>query len=530
MRAILTYHSIDSSGSPISLDIRVFREHIQWFASGRVMVTGVRELLALPPEVDAIALTFDDGFSNFATDAWPLLDAHGLPSTLLIVSDHVGRVNDWDHGRHTAIPRLPLLDWETLGRLAASGVEIGSHGSSHAHLDRVASAQMEDEIAGSARRIEREIGVRPMLFGYPYGRPSHDCLPIVRANYRGAVTSTLRLLDEDEYPYLLPRIDTHYFRTPGAIERWGTTPFRYGLWVRQQARRVREMGVPGRSIRRAPVRTSGQPGEGQPARMPPPTRVGEAAASVTVVIPVLNEAHVLEGSVQRIREFLSHLDDWSWRVMIVDNGSTDGTREVARALASRCPDVDFCHLEKPGRGAALRHAWRLATSDVVCYTDVDLSTDLEALPRLLSSIRDEGYDVATGSRLKKGSHVVRSLKRDVVSRGYNHLLRLVLRTSCSDAQCGFKAVSQRVARTLVPQIRDDAWFFDSELLVLAERGGYRIQEVTITWIEDDDSRVKIIRTGWEDVKGIARLRWMFWRRGLRAFLRRLGPFRQSVVS
>ena len=542
MRAILTYHSIDASGSPISLDVRAFRRHVEWFASGRVEVTGVRELLALPPEVDAVALTFDDGFTNFASEAWPLLEEHGLPATLFVVTDHVGGVNRWDHGRLAAIPRLPLADWETLGRLATEGVQIGSHGCSHARLDRVDSAQLENEIAGSARKIGREIGIRPSLFGYPYGRPSHDCLPLVRAHYRGAVTTQLRLLDEDDYPFLLPRIDTWYLRAPGAIEQWGTTAFRRRLWVRQQARRVREMGRAGPSHRRVRARGSGQLGEGPPASLSVPTTGVSVAsphrratpaqppASVVVVIPVLNEAHVLERSVQRIREFLLRLDDWSWRVMIVDNGSTDATREVARALVSRYPDVDFCHLDRPGRGGALRYAWSQTTSDVVCYTDVDLSTDLEALPRLLSSIRDGGYDVATGSRLMKGSHVVRSLKREVVSRGYNHLLRFVLRTSSSDAQCGFKAVSQRVVCTLVPEIRDDAWFFDSELLVLAERRGYRIKEVAITWIEDDDSRVKIIRTGWEDLKGILRLRWMFWRQDLRSFLGRLRPSRQPLVS
>jgi peptidoglycan/xylan/chitin deacetylase (PgdA/CDA1 family) len=543
MRAILTYHSIDSSGSPISLDVGVFRRHVEWWASGHVMVTGVCELLALPPDVDAVALTFDDGFTNFASEAWPLLHEHGLPSTLFVVTDRVGDVNRWDHGRYTAIPRLPLVDWETIGRLAAGGVEIGSHGCTHARLDRVGPVQLENEIAGSASVIEREIGIRPVLFSYPYGRPSHDCLPIVRAHYRGAVTAELRLLDEDDDPFLLPRIDAWYLRAPGAIERWGTTAFRRRLWLRQQARRVHEMKKTDHGRRRARMQASGPLGAGPPARSTVSTTRavsvagshGRAAraqpsASVTVVIPVLNEAHVLERSVQRVREFLSGLDDWSWRVMIIDNGSTDGTREVARALASRYPDVDFCHLDKPGRGGALRHAWSRTSSDVVCYTDVDLSTDLEALPRLLSSIRDEGYDVATGSRLMKGSNVVRGLKRDVVSRGYNHLLRFVLRSSFSDAQCGFKAVSQGVVDTLVPQIRDDAWFFDSELLVLAERGGYRIKEVAITWIEDDDSRVKIIRTGWEDVKGILRLRWTFWRRDLGSFLGRLRSSRQPAVS
>jgi peptidoglycan/xylan/chitin deacetylase (PgdA/CDA1 family) len=519
MRAILTYHSIDASSSPISLDLQAFRRHVEWLASGQVMVTGVRELLTVPPEVDAVALTFDDGFANFASVAWPLLEEHGLPVTLFVVTDRVGDVNRWDHGRHQVIPSLPLADWDTLGRLATAGVEIGSHGRTHVHLNRVDAAQLENEIAGSASLIEREIGIRPTLFSYPYGRPSHDCLPIVRAHYRGAVTAKLRPLDEDDSPFLLPRIDTWYLRGSGALERWGTGAFRRRLWVRRQARKVVEKDGADRGHRRVRHEAPAVMREGSPG-----------PSSVAVVIPVLNEAHVLERSVQRVREVLSGLDDWSWRIMIVDNGSSDGTAEVAQALASRYPDIEFHRLHEPGRGGALRYAWSRSSSDVVCYTDVDLSTDLEALPRLLSPIRDEGYDVATGSRLMRGSHVVRSLKREVISRGYNHFLRFVLRTSCSDAQCGFKAVSRRAVGTLVPQVRDNAWFFDSELLVLAERRGYGIKEVTITWIEDDDSRVKIIRTGWEDVKGILRLRWMFWRQDLKSFLGRLRSSRQPVLS
>ena len=248
---------------------------------------------------------------------------------------------------------------------------------------------------------------------------------------------------------------------------------------------------------------------------------------VDVVIPVLNEAHVLAESVATVRAFLETCPEARWRVAVVDNGSTDGTREVARRLEEAHDDVDFYHLDEAGRGRALRYAWRKSDADVVCYMDVDLSTDLGALPELVAAVTAEGYDVAVGSRLLPESETVRSRKREVISRVYNGILKLVLRTSFSDAQCGFKAVSREVVERLVPQVRDDSWFFDTELLVLAERQGYRIKDMAVVWVEDDDSRVKILRTGWEDLKGVFRLRRKFWRDGLRA---RLGSVSADSAS
>jgi glycosyltransferase involved in cell wall biosynthesis len=232
---------------------------------------------------------------------------------------------------------------------------------------------------------------------------------------------------------------------------------------------------------------------------------------VDVVIPVLNEAHVLEQSVVTLRHFLQAKLPHRWRIVIVDNGSTDGTHDVARGLSDHFPDVTFLHLHQRGRGRALRHAWTSSTADVVCYTDVDLSTELAALPKLIDAILQEGYDVATGSRLMRESRTTRSLKREVISRGYNLLVKAVLFTSFSDAQCGFKAVSRRVVNEIIPQIRDQGWFFDTELLVLAEKHGYRVRDIPVLWIEDNDSRVKILRTAWDDIKGVFRLRWTLLR-------------------
>jgi glycosyltransferase involved in cell wall biosynthesis len=231
---------------------------------------------------------------------------------------------------------------------------------------------------------------------------------------------------------------------------------------------------------------------------------------VDVVIPVLNEAHVLEKSVARVRDFLRANLPYQSRVVIIDNGSTDGTGQVAAALAARYADVQFLQLAQRGRGRALRHAWLQSKADVVCYMDVDLSTDLAHLPELVGSILEGGYDLATGSRLLPASETKRSVKREAISRIYNVFVRAVLGTRFSDAQCGFKAVGREVLQEIVPQIEDQSWFFDTELLVLAEKRGYRIKDLPVRWLEDDDSRVKIVSTAWDDIKGVLRLRRQLW--------------------
>ena len=234
---------------------------------------------------------------------------------------------------------------------------------------------------------------------------------------------------------------------------------------------------------------------------------------VDVTIPVLNEAHVLERSVETVRSFLKQNFPYDWKLVVVDNGSTDGTQRVAERLAKQYPsEVGFLSLSQRGRGRALRSAWLQSKADVVCYMDVDLSTDLCHLHGLVSAVAEEGYDVSTGSRLMPGSKTRRSAKREIVSRIYNFLVRAVLATQFSDAQCGFKAISRAVAEQIVPQIEDQSWFFDTELLVLAEKQGMRIKDIPVRWIEDDDSRVKIVRTGLDDIKGLWRLRRMLWRR------------------
>jgi glycosyltransferase involved in cell wall biosynthesis len=243
-----------------------------------------------------------------------------------------------------------------------------------------------------------------------------------------------------------------------------------------------------------------------------PATAAAVAVSVDVVIPVLNEAHVLEKSMSTLRQYLANSFPYQWRVVIVDNGSTDGTQAVAQALSARYSDITFHHLRERGRGRALRHAWTQSDADIVCYMDVDLSTELAALPRLVAALVDEGYDMAVGSRLMKASHTVRSFKREVISRAYNLMIKALFLTRFSDAQCGFKGVTRKVVERIVPQIQDQSWFFDTEMLLLGHHQKYRIKDIPVVWIEDDDSRVKIIRTAWDDIKGLLRLRWLFWRR------------------
>ncbi|HEY0934458.1 MAG TPA: glycosyltransferase [Trebonia sp.] len=229
---------------------------------------------------------------------------------------------------------------------------------------------------------------------------------------------------------------------------------------------------------------------------------------VEIVIPVRNEQRELTEHVTRLVRYLEDGFPCAWQVTIADNGSTDGTWTMARALAEENPGhVRAVHLELPGRGRALHLVWSASDAEVVAYMDVDLSTDLKALLPLVAPLLAGDSDVAAGTRLAPGSHVVRGLKREVISRAYNRLLRATLRVGFSDAQCGFKAVRADAARTLLPLVEDRAWFFDTELLVLAERCGLRISEIPVDWTDSADSRVRIAATALADLRGIWRLRW-----------------------
>ncbi|MCH7838143.1 MAG: glycosyltransferase family 2 protein [Chloroflexi bacterium] len=227
-----------------------------------------------------------------------------------------------------------------------------------------------------------------------------------------------------------------------------------------------------------------------------------------IVIPVYNEAHVLADSIVRLRSYLAETNfPYSRRIVVADNASTDRTLAVAQELAERFDDVAALHLPQKGRGRALRKAWLESDADAVSYMDVDLSTDVAALTPLARAVLEEGYDVASGSRMTRGSQIERSLRRELTSRGFIFLIKLVFLSKLSDTQCGFKALSRQAVQELIPRIENEEWFFDTELLLLAEKGGYRIKEVPVRWQEDTDSRVNVAKTVAEDLRGLLRMRF-----------------------
>ena len=236
--------------------------------------------------------------------------------------------------------------------------------------------------------------------------------------------------------------------------------------------------------------------------------MSEVSPQVEIVIPVRNEERDLAPSVRRLAGYLRAAFPCTARVTIADNGSTDGTWAVAQSLAAALPgEVRAVHLDLPGRGRALHAIWSASDAEVLAYMDVDLSTDLNALLPLVAPLLSGHSDVAIGTRLARGSRVVRGAKREVISRGYNLLLRAALGVGFSDAQCGFKAIRADAARELLPLVADTSWFFDTELLVLAERAGLRIHEVPVDWIDDADSRVDIVATALGDLRGVGRVGW-----------------------
>jgi len=227
---------------------------------------------------------------------------------------------------------------------------------------------------------------------------------------------------------------------------------------------------------------------------------------VDVVVPVHNEERDLEPSVARLRTYLDERFPFRAVITIADNASTDATRVIGTRLAAVLPGVRYLRLDQKGRGRALAAAWSRSRAGVVAYMDVDLSTNLDALLPLVLPLIGGDCDLAIGSRLAPGSRVRRGIKRELISRSYNRLLRLALGARFSDAQCGFKALRAEVARRLLPSVEDRSWFFDTELLVLAERAGLRIHEVPVEWTDDPDSRVDIMATIVEDLRGVWRLR------------------------
>jgi len=234
---------------------------------------------------------------------------------------------------------------------------------------------------------------------------------------------------------------------------------------------------------------------------------------LNVTIPVYNEERALPRSIPILHQFLrEHCSNLDWEIVIADNASVDKTLEIAKQLSTQFDRVTYVHLDQKGRGRALKKVWMGSYADILSYMDVDLSTNLESFPLLIDAVVSEGYDIAIGSRLMKGANTTRSFKREFISRSYNMLVKAMFFTKFSDAQCGFKALTQRVVQEIVPYCEDNGWFFDSELLIIAERLGYRIKDVPVKWIEDLDTRVKIVQTAIDDIKGLMRVRRNLWKR------------------
>jgi len=227
--------------------------------------------------------------------------------------------------------------------------------------------------------------------------------------------------------------------------------------------------------------------------------------SVDIVVPVYNEEVALPANIPILYNYCcNNLSEYAWKIIIADNASTDSTSVIAGKFA-KSPQIFYLKLPKKGRGLALRTAWLTSRADIVSYMDVDLSSNLEFFPALLSAIENNS-DVAIGSRLARGSNVVgRTLLREIMSRGYNLLIKVFFSVSFRDAQCGFKAVKKNVFKILEPLIENDNWFFDSEMLILAEKSGYKVAEIPISWHDDPSSTVKVARTASEDFEGLLRL-------------------------
>lgn len=230
--------------------------------------------------------------------------------------------------------------------------------------------------------------------------------------------------------------------------------------------------------------------------------------SVEIVIPIYNEEEELDKSVNKLYSFAQkNLSVYHWKILVADNASNDNSLSIAKKLARQKPNIGYLHLDKKGRGLAVKRAWKDSKADILVYMDVDLSTDLKNLPALLGSL-EKDYDIAIGSRLLPKSKVVgRPIKREILSRVYNILIKIFFRVKFSDAQCGFKGVTQKTAAKLLPHIRDNAWFFDSELLITGEKLGFKIYEEAVRWVDNPGSTVRVLPTVSGDLAGLWRLFW-----------------------
>jgi len=233
-----------------------------------------------------------------------------------------------------------------------------------------------------------------------------------------------------------------------------------------------------------------------------------AKKSVEVVLPIYNEEEELEANTKKLHDYLNkNLKGYIWKITIADNASTDRSLAIAQKISKELRNVNFVHVQEKGRGRAVKKVWNQSKAQIVAYMDIDLSTDLKNFQPLLDSL-DSKFDIAIGSRLLPSSRVFkRPLKREILSRGYNIMIKSLFGIHFSDAQCGFKAVKKAVAASLIPHIEDNSWFFDSELLIIGEKAGYQIYQQPVNWVDNPGSTVRVLKTVYGDLQGLWRLFW-----------------------
>lgn len=403
MRAILTYHSVDPSGSPVSVDPATFLRQLDWLAEGPVRVTDVETLLGLSDDADAVALTFDDGFANFANVAWPLLNERSLPATLFVVAGRVGTDNRWNGQAEEGIPRRELLDWDELSRLAAEGVTLASHGMTHRPLGGGDPDRIRRELADSRALIRERTGVDPRGFAYPYGDADDFCRQVAAAHFDWACTTELAPLDRSDRTYALPRLDTYYFRGRGSLERWGTRPFLWRLRVRRWARRVRRWArrvrAVGSEARRGaadtyPTAAAGgarvvngaaftvaRAGERRDAEASGPA---SESPDLSVIVPAHRAAEELHDSLSAL--LTSDLPRERWELVVVNDGADTETLAVARRYA----DEVIALKGKPrGPGYARNRGAEVARGEVLVFVDADVRVHGDTLERFLEVLEEE---------------------------------------------------------------------------------------------------------------------------------------------
>ena len=232
-------------------------------------------------------------------------------------------------------------------------------------------------------------------------------------------------------------------------------------------------------------------------------------STLDIVLPVYNESKILKKSVKKLYNFLTNNISINWRLVIAENGSSDSTLEIAKSLSNEYSNITVKSYPKPGRGGVIKDCWSTSNADLVCYMDIDLSTDLEALITSLEYLNSNDFDVVIGSRLLDASKVYgRSLKRDLLSRSYSMIFRVILGTKFKDAQCGFKLAKKDSIQGILSNVKDNGWFFDTELLYKSQKAGLMIKEIPVIWTDDRDSKVKILSTIIKDILGLLRIRFL----------------------